>query len=185
LGPIYGFQWRHFGDNYRGMNESYEGGVDQVKNVIDLINNDPLSRRIILSAWNPPDLDKMALPPCHILVQFYVDVEGGYLDAQLYQRSGDMFLGVPYNIASYSMLLHIIAKLTNYKPRFLYHVIGDAHIYENHVDVVEKQLNRVPYIESADLVLSDDIKTIDNIDESMFQLNNYKSDSTLKSEMIA
>ena len=167
------------------MNESYEGGVDQVKNVIDLINNDPLSRRIILSAWNPPDLDKMALPPCHILVQFYVDVEGGYLDAQLYQRSGDMFLGVPYNIASYSMLLHIIAKLTNYKPRFLYHVIGDAHIYENHVDVVEKQLNRVPYIESADLVLSDDIKTIDNIDESMFQLNNYKSDSILKSEMIA
>ena len=185
LGPIYGFQWRHFGENYRGMNESYEGGVDQVQNVIDLINNDPLSRRIILSAWNPPDLDKMALPPCHILVQFYVDVENGYLDAQLYQRSGDMFLGVPYNIASYSMLLHIIAKLTNYKPRFLYHVIGDAHIYENHVDVVEKQLNRVPYIESADLVLSDDIKTIDTIDESMFQLNNYKSDSILKSEMIA
>ena len=115
-----------------GMNElTKDDEVDQVQNVIDLINNDPLSRMlIILSAWNPPDLDKMALPPCHILVQFYVDVDGGYLDAQLYQRSGDMFLGVPYNIASYSMLLHIIAKLTNYKPTVFISCNRDAHIYE-------------------------------------------------------
>ena len=135
LGPIYGFQWRHFGAFYNGCAYDYTGyGIDQLQNVIDLIKNDPSSRRIILNSWNASDLDKMALPPCHVMVQFNVDVDEGFIDAKLTQRSGDMFLGVPFNIASYAFLLHIIGNITGYKPRYFIHDIGDGHIYENHRD---------------------------------------------------
>tara|TARA_B110000967_G_C18897827_1_gene572082 strand:+ start:3947 stop:5368 length:1422 start_codon:yes stop_codon:yes gene_type:complete len=182
LGPVYGFQWRHFGAEYQGVNSDYQGkGVDQIKYIIDTIKADPSSRRLIFSAWNPCDIDKMALPPCHVMVQFSID--GDHIDAQLYQRSGDMFLGVPFNIASYSFLLHIIGKLTNYKPRYLHHVLGDAHIYSNHLDVVEQQLERVPY-DSPKLKLGD-FSDIDQITESDFTIEEYQSYSALKTEMIA
>ena len=182
-GPIYGFQWRHFGAEYKGTNTDYNGqGVDQIKYIIDTIKKDPTSRRLIFSAWNPCDIDKMALPPCHVMVQFSIDDD--FIDAQLYQRSGDMFLGVPFNIASYSFLLHIIGELTNYKPRYLHHVLGDAHIYSNHFDVVEQQLERVPY-NSPTLKIIGEFSDIDKITEDNFIMENYKSYSPLKTEMIA
>jgi dihydrofolate reductase / thymidylate synthase len=180
LGPIYGFQWRHFGDTYRGINHKYEGGIDQLQYVIDMIKNEPTSRRIILNSWNPCDIDKMSLPPCHVMVQFYID--GEYIDAQLYQRSGDMFLGVPFNIVSYSLLLHIIGKLTNYIPRYLHHVLGDAHIYKSHEKVVKEQLQRVP-MKSPDLIVSN-ISDINHIDEDDFIISNYESYQQLKVDMI-
>jgi thymidylate synthase len=152
--------------------------------VIDLIKNDPLSRRIIFSAWNPCDLDKMALPPCHVMVQFYVDVKNNYIDAQLMQRSGDMFLGVPFNIASYSFLLHIIGNITGYRPRYLYHILGDAHIYENHITSVNEQLGREPY-NLPTLEIKEQITDIDNISEEYFNIKNYNSYPPIKTEMIA
>ena len=179
LGPIYGYQWRNFGGEY---NKSESIGFDQLRYMIDLIKNDPTSRRIIMSAWNPPDLDKMALPPCHILFQIYVD--GDYIDGQMYQRSGDMFLGVPFNIASYSFLLHIIGKITDKIPRFLYHILGDCHIYSNHYNEVETQLKRHTY-KFPTLEINGDIIDIDNINESQFKINNYNSHPPLKAEMIA
>ena len=182
LGPVYGFQWRHFGADYQGFAGDYQGkGVDQIKYIIDTIKEDPSSRRLIFSAWNPCDIDKMALPPCHVMVQFSID--GDHIDAQLYQRSGDMFLGVPFNIASYAFLLHIIGKLTNYKPRYLHHVLGDAHIYSNHLDVVEEQLERIPY-DSPKLKLKD-FTDIDEIKETDFTIEEYQSYSALKTQMIA
>lgn len=184
LGPIYGFQWRHFGDKYINKNHKYTGGVDQLKNVIDLIKNEPHSRRIIFSAWNPCDLDKMALPPCHVMVQFYIDVKNKYIDAQLIQRSGDMFLGVPFNIASYSFLLHIIGNITGYRPRYLYHILGDAHIYDSHIDSVNEQLSREPY-NLPTLEITEKITDIDNIREEVFNIINYNSHPAIKTEMIA
>jgi dihydrofolate reductase/thymidylate synthase len=184
LGPIYGFQWRRFGAQFYDNKVNYlqEEGVDQLQNVIDLIKNEPNSRRIILSAWNPCDLSKMALPPCHVMIQFSVDK--GYLDAQMYQRSGDMFLGVPFNIASYSILMHIIGSITGYTPRFFHHVLGDAHIYINHIDAIGEQISRVPY-SFPKLRLDKKITDINDIDESNFILEDYNSYASIKAEMIA
>ena len=158
LGPVYGFQWRHFGAKYINRYCDYKGkGEDQLQNVIDLIKKDPSSRRIILSAWNASDLNKMALPPCHVMVQFSIDK--GFIDAQLYQRSGDMFLGVPFNIASYALLLHIVGSITGYTPRYFHHVLGDAHIYVNHIDAISEQIFRVP-LEFPKLTLKEKISDI-------------------------
>jgi dihydrofolate reductase / thymidylate synthase len=181
LGPIYGYQWRNFGGEYHGISSENGRGVDQIKYMIDLIQNDPSSRRIIMSAWNPSDLDKMALPPCHILFQIYVD--GDYIDGQLYQRSGDMFLGVPFNIASYSFFLHIIGKLTKKTPRFLYHVLGDAHIYSLHYKAIEQQLihDTRPF---PSLIVSDQLTDIDSIDESYFNIENYNHAGVIKAPMV-
>ncbi len=145
LGPIYGKQWRDF------------GGVDQIAQIEKQLKTDPNSRRIILSAWNPSDIQQMALPPCHMMAQFYV--HGGEqfadgkprLDCQLYQRSADMFLGVPYNIASYSLLTYMLAHSNDMRPGTLIHVIGDAHIYNNHVEQVDLQLSRNLYARSPQL----------------------------------
>lgn len=135
LGPIYGHQWRSW--------PSADGRqIDQIKQVLDSIVNDPDSRRHIVSAWNVGELDKMALPPCHVLFQFYV--ENGKLSCQLYQRSADIFLGVPFNIASYSLLLMMVAKVCSLKPGTFVHTFGDAHIYLNHLDQVKLQLGRDP-----------------------------------------
>jgi thymidylate synthase len=133
LGPIYGYQWRNWGGS----------GIDQIQRVIDMILSDPHSRRLIVNAWNVSDLDKMALPPCHTFFQFYVC--NGELDCQLYQRSADLALGVPFNIASYALLLMLIAKECHVKPRYLVHTFGDAHIYLNHVEGLKEQLSRSPY----------------------------------------
>lgn len=145
LGPVYGFQWRHFGATYRTMHDSYEGeGIDQLAEVVELLRRDPTSRRILMSAWNPPDLAKMALPPCHVLSQFLVD-EDRSLTCILYQRSADLGLGVPFNIASYALLTHMLAHVTGLRPHELVHVMGDAHVYENHVEPLQSvQLGRVP-----------------------------------------
>lgn len=181
LGPIYGFQWRNFGGGYNISGEAGKG-IDQLKYMLDLIKNDPTSRRIIMSAWNPPDLDKMALPPCHILFQIYVD--GEYIDGQMYQRSGDMFLGVPFNIASYSFLLHIFGKITDKTPRYLHHIIGDCHIYSNHYNEVETQLKRKTFA-FPKLEINGDINDIDNIDENVFNIVDYKYHPSIKAEMVA
>tara|TARA_Y100001958_G_scaffold156844_1_gene150444 strand:+ start:801 stop:2240 length:1440 start_codon:yes stop_codon:yes gene_type:complete len=181
LGPIYGFQWRHFGAEYINCDTDYNNkGVDQLKYIIDEIKNNPTSRRIILSAWNPVDIPKMALPPCHVMVQF--NVEPPFIDAQLYQRSGDMFLGVPFNIASYSLLLSIIGKLCNYIPRKLIHVIGDAHIYDNHISAINTQINRK--IHPFPKLEINNLEDIDNITEDMFDIIDYKHEKYIKAEMI-
>lgn len=137
LGRIYGYQWR-------GWTAEDGKRIDQLKNAIEIIKNNPNSRRIIVSAWNVGDLDKMALPPCHILFQFYVDTVNKSLSLQLYQRSADLFIGVPFNIASYSLLLLMVAQVTGYKPGEFIHTLGDAHIYLNHLDQVKLQLSRKP-----------------------------------------
>jgi thymidylate synthase len=136
LGPVYGYQWRSW--------LSADGRkIDQLKNVISSIKKSPDSRRHIVIAWNAGEIDKMALPPCHIMFQFYV--AGGKLSCQMYQRSADIFIGVPFNIASYSLLTMMVAQVTGYKPGEFIHTLGDAHIYLNHLDQVKLQLKREPY----------------------------------------
>lgn len=143
LGPVYGFQWRHFGAQYVDFHTDYTGqGVDQLQQVIDTLRNNPTDRRIIMSAWNPADIPKMALPPCHMFCQFYV--ANGKLSCQMYQRSCDVGLGVPFNIASYALLTIMIAWVTGLEPGEFIHVMGDTHIYLNHVEALEKQLEREP-----------------------------------------
>ncbi|KAI0404153.1 thymidylate synthase/dCMP hydroxymethylase domain-containing protein [Xylaria palmicola] len=162
LGPVYGFQWRHFGAEYVDAKTDYTGkGVDQLAEVIHKLRNNPYDRRIILSAWNPADLTKMALPPCHMFAQFYVSYprtgrnetqrdgeekkkKQGHLHCQLYQRSCDMGLGVPFNIASYALLTHMIAHVCELVPGSLTHVMGDAHVYCDHVEALRVQLEREP-----------------------------------------
>ncbi|EXC04416.1 Bifunctional dihydrofolate reductase-thymidylate synthase [Morus notabilis] len=143
LGPIYGFQWRHFGARYTNMHADYTGqGFDQLLDVINKIKNNPDDRRIILSAWNPYDLKLMALPPCHMFAQFYV--ANGELSCQMYQRSADMGLGVPFNISSYALLTCMIAHVCGLVPGDFIHVLGDAHVYRNHVRPLKEQLQRLP-----------------------------------------
>lgn len=143
LGPVYGFQWRHFGANYDTCNKDYTSqGIDQLQTVIDQIRNDPNNRRIIMTAWNPMQLKEMALPPCHCLAQFYV--ANGELSCQLYQRSADMGLGVPFNIASYALLTYMIAHVTDLKPGDFIHTLGDAHVYNNHITALQEQIKRKP-----------------------------------------
>uniref|UniRef100_A0A6C0CZ40 thymidylate synthase n=1 Tax=viral metagenome TaxID=1070528 RepID=A0A6C0CZ40_9ZZZZ len=180
LGPVYGFQWRHFGGEYINCKTPPYNGIDQLKYIIDTIKTDPHSRRLILSSWNPVDIPNMALPPCHVLVQF--NIEGQYIDAQLYQRSGDMFLGVPFNITSYSFLLHIIGSITGYKPRKFVHVIGDAHIYEQHIEAVKTQINRIPYM--FPVLEMKEITDIDNIKETDLNVVGYSSHSRISAEMV-
>jgi len=183
LGPIYGFQWRHFGAEYNGREADYTGcGFDQIKWLVQEIKENPSSRRLILSAWNAADIDKMALPPCHVLSQFYVDVKEGIMSCQLYQRSGDMFLGVPFNIASYAFLTYILCKLTGYKPGKLHHVIGDAHVYEEHFQAVKEQYKRIPK-QFPKLIVSDDLQDIDDIREEMFRLEDYEYYSPINAPM--
>ncbi|KAL2840890.1 thymidylate synthase [Aspergillus pseudoustus] len=158
LGPVYGFQWRHFGAEYVDAKTDYTGkGVDQLAHIIHKLRTDPYDRRMILSAWNPKDIPSMALPPCHMFAQFYVSfpqgttqdesTEGkpkGHLHCQLYQRSCDMGLGVPFNIASYALLTHMVAHVCDMVPGSLTHVMGDAHVYLDHIDALKTQLEREP-----------------------------------------
>ncbi|OVE77189.1 thymidylate synthase [bacterium F11] len=152
LGPIYGFQWRHWGKKWNpghgvssnGLNGGEESkGIDQLQQAINLIKHNPDSRRILISAWNVQDVDKMALPPCHTLFQFYVH-QDGRLSCQLYQRSADVFLGVPFNIAGYALFTMMMAQATGRKPGYFVHTFGDVHLYLNHIEQTKLQLGRTP-----------------------------------------
>ncbi|XP_066137782.1 thymidylate synthase isoform X4 [Euwallacea fornicatus] len=171
LGPIYGFQWRHFGAEYKGMHADYRNkGIDQLAHVINTIKTNPSDRRIIMCAWNPVDLPDMALPPCHCLVQFYV--ANGELSCQLYQRSADMGLGVPFNIASYALLTYMIAHVTNLSPGEFIHTMGDSHVYLNHVDALSEQITREPR-PFPRLHIKRKVENIDNFTIDDFELVGY------------
>jgi len=177
LGPIYGYQWRKWEKfTWDEQAKAYQKShIDQIQNAIDMIKNNPDSRRIIVTAWNVADIDRMALPPCHSFFQFYV--VNGRLDLQLYQRSADIALGVPYNIASYSALLMMFAQECNLKPGFFVHTLGDAHIYLNHVDGLKEQLKRTPHpLPTLELAKKSfwDLKVED------FTLKNYTHDAFIK-----
>ena len=216
LGPVYGFQWRHFGAEYKDMHADYSGqGVDQLADCIDKIINNPEDRRIIMSAWNPKDLKLMALPPCHMFCQFYVsaihmisklmeygdehpnlfvlliptlslqvDTEKNELSCQLYQRSADMGLGIPFNIASYALLTHMVAKVTGRKPGDFVHTIGDCHVYLNHVDALKSQLERkpraFPKLKFKDGKVYNDI---DGFKFEDFEVVGYKPHKSIKMKM--
>lgn len=176
-GPIYPFQWRHWGAEYISDKEDYTGkGIDQLSMIINNIKEDPHSRRHVLNAWNVSDLDKMALLPCHAVCQFSVSGDRRYLDCMLFQRSGDFFLGIPYNITSYALLTYMIAHITGLKPRWLYHTLGDAHIYSNHVNQVNKQLTRTPRpFPKLSFRGGSKLKTIDDFKFDNFIIEGYTS----------
>lgn len=168
LGPVYGKQWRDF------------NGVDQLSNLIEQIKTNPNSRRLIISAWNPAEVDKMALPPCHSFMQFYV--AEGKLSCQLYQRSADVFLGVPFNIASYALFTMMIAQVCGLEPGDFVHTLGDAHIYLNHLDQVNKQIKRSlrPF---PKMVINPNVKSIFDFKYEDFTLLNYNPHSGIKGKV--
>ncbi|MBU2220756.1 thymidylate synthase [Patescibacteria group bacterium] len=173
LGRVYGVQWRHW--------KRPDGSeVDQIAELIEQIKTDPYSRRLILTAWNPGELEQMALPPCHMFCQFFV--ADGKLSLLMHQRSCDMFLGVPFNIASYSLLLHMVAQATGLVAHEFIHSLGDAHIYHNHFDAVKEQLTRKPYAFPS-LSLNPEVKDITGFSMDDISLTNYESHPTIKAEM--
>lgn len=181
LGPVYGFQWRHFGAEYQDMHSDYSGqGVDQLAEVIHLIKTDPNSRRIILSAWNPKSQRQMALPPCHVISQFFV--EKGKLSCMMFQRAGDMGLGVPFNVASYSLLTCLIAQVCNLKPGEFVHVIGDTHVYSNHIDPLKVQLERHP-LPFPILKLNPNITNIEEFTPADIALEHYCKHNKIQMDM--
>jgi len=181
LGPVYGFQWRHFGAKYVDMHTDYTGqGFDQLADCIHKIKNNPEDRRILMSAWNPSDLKEMALPPCHMFCQFYV--ANGELSCQMYQRSADMGLGVPFNIASYALLTHMVAHVCGLKPGDFVHTIGDAHVYLNHVDALKEQIKRSPR-PFPKLVIKNNPKDIDSFKYEDFEVVGYNPHKTIKMKM--
>ena len=169
LGPVYGAQWR----SWRTIDNRT---IDQISHVIEQIKNNPDSRRLIVSAWNVGEIDKMALAPCHAFFQFYVN--DGKLSCQLYQRSADVFLGVPFNIASYALLTMMIAQVTDLQPGDFVHTFGDTHLYLNHLEQVELQLSREPY-SLPEMKINPDVKSIFDFSYDDFELVNYQSDSSI------
>lgn len=181
LGPVYGFQWRHFGATYNDMHTDYTGqGVDQLVDCINKIKTSPTDRRMILTAWNPADLSLMALPPCHMFCQFYVSNDE--LSCQMYQRSADMGLGIPFNIASYALLTRMMAQVCNLKAGDFIHSIGDAHIYTNHIDALNVQLQRTPK-PFPKLLLNPDITDIDKFQYTDCTIEGYNPDGNIKMKM--
>lgn len=182
LGPVYGHQWRFFNAPYYNCNTNYTGkGVDQLQNIIDVLkSDDKTSRRLILSAWNPNQIDEMALPPCHILSQFHV-TNGDELSVSLYQRSGDVGLGIPFNIASYSFLTHIIATMCDLKPKEFIHHIGNAHIYDDHINPLEQQTLRTPL--PFPILNIDKLSDINEYEMKHFTLENYNHLEPIKMKM--
>ncbi|WP_298493820.1 thymidylate synthase [uncultured Maritimibacter sp.] len=177
LGPVYGHQWRHFPSVSYENGQPVIGEVDQIAKLVEQIKRTPDSRRLIVSAWNPGEVDQMALPPCHTLWQ--VRIIGGKLHLQLYQRSADMFLGVPFNIASYALLLVMLAHVTGYEPGDFVHSIGDAHIYSNHMDQVREQLSRTP-MERPRLRLTRDVPSLFDFRYEDFAFDDYTPQPAIK-----
>jgi thymidylate synthase len=173
LGPVYGQQWRSWPDGHGGT-------IDQIANLIADIKRNPDSRRLVVTAWNPADVPKMALPPCHCLFQFYV--ANGKLSCQLYQRSADIFLGVPFNIASYALLTLMVAQVTGLKPGEFIHALGDAHLYLNHLDQAREQLMRKPY-PLPRMRLNPEVKDIFAFRYEDFTLENYQAHPHIKAEV--
>jgi len=173
LGRVYGVQWR----KWQGPNGKV---VDQIAEVIEKIKTNPTDRRLIVSAWNPGELDQMALPPCHMFFQFFV--ANGKLSLLMHQRSCDMFLGVPFNIASYSLLLAMVAQVTNLVPHEFVHSLGDAHIYHDHLDAVKEQLSREP-LALPTLKLNPSVKNINDFKMEDIELENYQSHPPIKAKM--
>lgn len=171
LGPVYGHQWRNFNSQ----------GYDQIRDIIERIKKNPQDRRIIVSAWNPAQIEQMALPPCHCFFQFDVTPDGK-LNCMLYQRSCDMFLGVPFNIASYSLLTMMIAQVCGLKPGEFVHTLGNAHIYSNHFEQVKLQLTREP-LPLPQVRINPDVKNIDDFKFEDFELVDYQSHSAIKGEV--
>jgi len=170
LGPVYGVQWRNW------------GGIDQIRDLLEGLKNNPDGRRHILSAWNVGQIDKMALPPCHVMSQFYIHRET--LSCHMYQRSADMFLGVPFNIASYALLLSILAKILNLKPKRFIHSFGDAHIYINSIDQVKEQLSRDPKpLPKLIIPNIDNLEDINKLTVNDFILENYDPHPPIKAKM--
>ena len=165
LGPVYGKQWRNF------------GGVDQLENLINDLKNNSGSRRLIISAWNPAEIKDMALPPCHAFMQFYVN--NGELSCQLYQRSADIFLGVPFNIASYSLFTMMLAQVCGLKPKWFVHTLGDAHIYSNHIEQVKLQLSREPKA-LPKMKINPNVKSIYDFKYEDFELEGYDPHPLIK-----
>ena len=184
LGPVYGFQWRHFNAPYKTCKDNYEGqGIDQLQYIIDQLKSEEgrTSRRLLMSAWNPCQIDVMALPPCHVLIQFNV-IDGNKLSCSLYQRSGDIGLGVPFNIASYSFLTHLIAKHCDLEAKeFVYH-LGNAHIYDDHFESLKEQITREP-MNFPKLYVGEKRENIDNYTEDDFTLENYNCHGPIKMTM--
>lgn len=190
IGAGYGFQWRHFGGDY---GSEIPGGFDQISYIINELKTNPMSRRIFLSAWNPLQMEDMALPPCHVSCQFYVEEsdeigEPNYLSCHLYQRSVDCFLGLPFNIFSYTVLTYLLANICNLKPKELIISMGDVHIYKNHIEQVNIQIKREPYPSPQLNIIGGGIAEIKKIDEftiNDFELINYHHHPAIVGEMSA
>lgn len=170
LGPVYGHQWRDF------------FGTDQLKDLIRGLREDPFSRRHILCAWNPAQIQEMALPPCHAFIQFYVSADRKYISCQLYQRSADIFLGVPFNIASYALLTHMLAQVCGYEAKDFVHTFGDAHIYQDHISLIEEQLTREP-LPLCRLKLNPQIQEIEDFTYADMELEGYVSHPAIKGKV--
>jgi thymidylate synthase len=180
LGPVYGYQWRHWGRPW-GPTNGHGEGIDQISKLIEGIKKNPASRRHIVSAWNVADLDKMALPPCHALFQFYVH-QDGRLSCQLYQRSADIFLGVPFNIASYALLTLMVAQVTGLKPGHFVHTFGDVHLYLNHVEQAKLQLSRDPR-PLPKMEINPEVTSIFDFKFDDFKLVGYDPHPAIKAEI--
>lgn len=185
LGKGYGYQWRNFGGSGMPFNSRsyYKDGIDQLSNSLNLIKNDPNSRKIIVSAWNPQQLKDMALEPCHMMFQFQVN--DGNLNLQWYQRSVDSFLGLPFNICSYAVLLHLFAKASNLNAGDLIFCGGDVHIYSNHIEQVKEQIDRIPF-DFPKLKIKKSISSIKDMEDLSFEdfeILNYQSHPSIKAEM--
>ncbi|NOY91341.1 MAG: thymidylate synthase [Deltaproteobacteria bacterium] len=180
LGPVYGHQWRNFGATLRDDGGYERDGVDQIARAIQSIRDDPSSRRILVTGWNPKEADEVALPPCHTLFQFYV--QDGELSAQLYQRSADFFLGVPFNIASYAALVHMVAQATDLQVGDFVHTFGDVHLYKNHLEQARLQLGREPRALPR-LKLDPSVRELEDFRFEHFELTGYDPHPRIRAEV--